>query len=337
MSDAICPSCGRTLKEEGYCEYCGYKKSVEEIDPFYNDEIPADKTFVDEVIPYPIKEHIKQEKIKKSERTHKTQTPIYLIPGIAVIVCIALLGLAVMIILPGLFPTDHPSTTYQEITPSPTEISELNTTNISHNRITNDSEGNRTLNTSPILSDSSLLTDDFSDKKNRWGEYNDGSFLKYYDQGSYHMIQKGENMTGMALLGGDYANFYSSVETNLLSGPLTGSYGILFRYTNGDWYSFGINGRGWYSVKKQVNGVTYDLIPQTEVYLLNKGYANNTLGVQAEGSTLRFYINGRIIREITDTSISHGDIGLFVSRHTEKGYIGEEGVHVAFDNFRMRS
>ena len=177
--------------------------------------------------------------------------------------------------------------------------------------------------------------DNFSDKESGWGTYESDTFLKYYSGGEYHMIQKGEDLSDRALLGKDNADFAIEVETQLDSGPLTGQYGMIFRFDDGNYYSFGINGRGWFTVRKHMDGKVYEMIPLTETYILNKGYETNRLGITAEGNTLSFYINGKMVRALADTSLTHGDIGFFVSRLSEQGFVKEQPVHVTFDNFKF--
>ena len=178
--------------------------------------------------------------------------------------------------------------------------------------------------------------DNFSDKESGWGSYEGETFLRYYSQGEYHMIQKGENLSDRALLGKNVTDFILEVDTRFDSGPLTGQYGIIFRFDNGKYYSFGINGRGWFTIRKHIEGKVYELIPLTETYILNKGYTSNRLGIKAEGNTLSLYINGKMVRAIGDTSLTQGDIGFFVSRLEEQGFVKEQPVHVAFDNFKYR-
>jgi len=117
---------------------------------------------------------------------------------------------------------------------------------------------------------------------------------------------------------------------------MTGQYGIIFRFSDDDHYLFGINGRGWFTVTKHVDGKVYELIPLTETYILNKGYVTNKLGVKTEGNTMSLYINGKMVRAISDTSITHGDVGFFVARLSEKGYVKEQGVKVSFDDFSYK-
>jgi hypothetical protein len=179
------------------------------------------------------------------------------------------------------------------------------------------------------------LFDNFSDKESGWGTYEGKTFLRYYSQGEYHMIQKGNDLSDRALLGKDTADFILEADARLDSGPLTGQYGIIFRFDDGKYYSFGINGRGWFTIRKHMGGKVYELIPLTETYILNKGYTSNRLGVKAEGNTISLFINGKMVRAIGDTSLTHGDIGFFVSRLGEQGFVKEQPVHVAFDNFKF--
>ncbi len=70
-----------------------------------------------------------------------------------------------------------------------------------------------------------------------------------------------------------------------------------------------------------MDGKVYEMIPLTETDILNKGYEANQFGIEAEGNTLSLYINGKMVRAIGDTSFTHGDIGFFVPRLSEQGFV----------------
>lgn len=333
MSTTSCPSCGAKRDEDlPRCSACGHEFSegkadgvIDEIDPFYPETAPGEYDIFDD-IPPPQKPPEKTP--EKQPDTQVVPTPSGSLPAgipplafIGGIILIAILALSVIFILPGLSAPDTPSLPDREalhIEPPGEEEPE------------------------PVLEEakkepSFMIYDDFSDPASGFGTYESDNFMRYYSRGEYHIIQKGENMSGSALLGGDYTNFFMEVDTRLQGGPLTGRYGLVFRTSDEGRYSFEINGRGWYTVKKRVDGKVYDLIPLTETYILKKGYTVNKLGVMAEGDQLSFFINDSLMRVITDASLTHGDAGFTVSKLAEQGYIGEQGVHVAFDNFRLET
>ena len=55
----------------------------------------------------------------------------------------------------------------------------------------------------------------------------------------------------------------------------------------------------------------------------------NVLKVRAEAGNLIFYVNNQEVGRVTDDSFKKGDIGLIV------GSLGEGGVHIQFDNFKV--
>jgi len=328
MSTTSCPSCGAERNGDlPRCSACGDEFSegiaawvIDEIDPFYPETIPGEYDIFDDIPPpeKPPEKRPVEPVVTTPERSLPAGIPPLAFVG--VIVLIALLALSAIFILPGLSGPQSP------VVP---DTSAPYTEPVLEEEPDKASEEER----EPEF----MIYDDFSDPASGFGTYESDTFMRYYSRGEYHVIQKGENMSGSALLGGDYANFFMEVDTRLQAGSLTGRYGLVFRTSDEGRYTFEINGRGWYTVKKRVDGKVYDLIPLTETYILKKGYTVNKLGVLAEGDQISLFINDSLVRVITDASLTHGDAGFTVSRLAEQGYIGEQGVHVAFDNFRLEA
>lgn len=332
MKKVRCPSCGKETKADtDTCEYCG-KPVFENRGPTVEPISPYDDLFSDDIVPEPkqVKPPIKGPvlpsdfDLTEPEKSDKWKIPLPARRDMTFLAGIAIIGIILIMVLlfiPSV-PVSESKEKITELTPTPEPT------------ITTAPKQTPQKTTKTNATGYSLF-DNFSDKESGWGDYDSDTFLRYYSQGEYHLIQKGEDLSDGALLGKDVENFVTEVEARLDSGPLTGQYGLLFRFADDNYYSFGIDGRGWYTVQKHVDGKVYDLIPLTETYILNKGYDSNVLGVKAEGNTLSMYINGKMVRAISDTSLTHGDIGFFAARLSEEGFIKEQPVHVAFDNFKF--
>lgn len=103
-------------------------------------------------------------------------------------------------------------------------------------------------------------------------------------------------------------------------------YGIYFRERsiNGrrNSYAFGVTPSGRYYLNKMINGEVVHpyLIDIALSPYINKGAAKNRLGVLAEGNKLSLYINGNLVRTVTDDSLQYGYTGLLVLP-TEQGKV----------------
>ncbi len=134
--------------------------------------------------------------------------------------------------------------------------------------------------------------------------------------------------------GQDFADGTYEVTATAVAGPLNNGFGLVFRANNdtNDFYVFEISsdgyawlgwcGNGCESGQALVNGGWF----QTSA--VQQGLNQpNYLRVVAEGPNLVFFVNGIEIGRFTDTSLTTGDIGLFVET------LGEPGAQVQFDDF----
>ena len=103
-----------------------------------------------------------------------------------------------------------------------------------------------------------------------------------------------------------------SFRTSSCSG--TDQYGLVFRaptYNDGIGYYFGVSCNGQYNFLRWDNSGSNTLLNWTPESRINAGSNQvNRLGVMANEDTFRLYINGLLVKELTDKGI------------TEKGYIG---------------
>lgn len=134
-----------------------------------------------------------------------------------------------------------------------------------------------------------------------------------------------------ARAGQRWANFRLQVEATCLDGPDDNEYGVLVRM-DGDkrFYAFSISADGYARVARYVDGrwelLSPDWFPHAAII---QGQATNHLELEAQGAQFRFWVNGELVAEISDTALVRGDVGLYA------GAFDEANVWVAFDNLRL--
>ena len=103
--------------------------------------------------------------------------------------------------------------------------------------------------------------------------------------------------------------------------------GIVFRFTDiNNFYKFGITPNGWYYVVKIARGQYKELVGWEECKYINKDKIANILRVETQSDMFKFYINGKLIKEITDTTFTEGKIG-FYSSYGVDASLDELGVY----------
>jgi hypothetical protein len=126
---------------------------------------------------------------------------------------------------------------------------------------------------------------------------------------------KKNNWLGLNWPDGTYDNFGVEAEAQATGGSYA-EYGLIFRVggvqDSRTYYIFGVNTDGEYYLQKKVDGkwADTDPVPATaSAYIKPK--AKNTLGVLAQGNKLSLYINGFLVKTVTDDSSSKGMVGVY--------------------------
>jgi hypothetical protein len=88
-------------------------------------------------------------------------------------------------------------------------------------------------------------------------------------------------------------------------------------------YRFNYSSSGEYSVWKYVNGVATAVQGWTNTSAVAKGSAFNTLRVNASGASFYFWINGTLVWNGTDASLSSGKVGVGMSRQDDATSTGD--------------
>jgi hypothetical protein len=186
---------------------------------------------------------------------------------------------------------------------------------------------------------SSVLKDDFSTENWPTGEQAYGNF---YQDGQYHMkgrpnlylfmfpLNKGGNsllnystrnatvkVTARAVTGESPSHGYGLIIHGKL-GPKRNLEGYGFLVYTGDEPKF--------SIVRFVDGVPNDIVAWENSSVIRTGANPNQLEVRAEGSQMSFYVNGQLLKSVTDTAnITDGFAGLYTSQTDE----------VAFDDMEI--
>jgi hypothetical protein len=128
-----------------------------------------------------------------------------------------------------------------------------------------------------------------------------------------------------------FSDFYAETDISWVSQPGPISAGLVFRIQDSDnFYTFGVNADGTYTMKKSVDGDWYTVIDPTASDAIEVGEdAVNRIGVLAEGSTIVLNINGEVVAAVEDDDISAGEVALAAEA------FDEPDVEAAFDNFAI--
>lgn len=184
----------------------------------------------------------------------------------------------------------------------------------------------------------SILSSDFNDEgAQNWVD--DGSGCWAFSDDIYVMTgNKNEgSVARYSLYNQEFCDLTYQAEVRKVSGDGGGmvhSYGLYIRSDGivNNYYKFGINVNGQYMIKKRVEGEYTKLVDWTKSDAIKEGYNQwNTLKVVAQGGTLKFYANERLLTTIEDISLSCGKVGLTAD---DVAYSTEADT-VQFDNVRI--
>ncbi|GAC1449924.1 MAG: hypothetical protein PVSMB4_08470 [Ktedonobacterales bacterium] len=107
-------------------------------------------------------------------------------------------------------------------------------------------------------------------------------------------------------------NVAVQVTVQQVSGSLTHAFGIAFRHAAPkNYYFFGIDGHGRFTLNVVVNDISHPVIPFTPQSAIHVGAgASNTLEVLVQGQRVTLRVNGTPVGQATLTTFASGSIGL---------------------------
>jgi hypothetical protein len=166
-----------------------------------------------------------------------------------------------------------------------------------------------------------LFSDDFSSQKvseDKGWVFDTGDNVDYgWSAGQLTISIKKKQWLGLDWPDGAYDDFGAEVEAQAVGSDYA-EYGIVLR-VSGDqdtrtYYIFGVSTDGKYYLQKKVRGqwADQDPVPAAASQYI-KPKAKNTLAVLAQGNKLYLYINGFMVKSLTDDSSASGFVGVYGS------------------------
>jgi len=218
---------------------------------------------------------------------------------------------------PILFPTSNPTKT-----PSPTPATPR----------PSDTSPTPTASPSSTVSAEILLLEDFSKESSGWSIDTVGEATMAYRDGKYEIVVTPTNWMAWGRPDKNFSNFRADVEANLASGPDLAEYGFLLRYLDADnYYEFTVATDGTYRFGKTIDGQWETLVNWTDSDAIRQGRESNKITAICMGDLIALAVNGQPLREISDSSLTSGDLCLYA------GTFAEGEASVLFDNVRVTS
>jgi hypothetical protein len=175
-----------------------------------------------------------------------------------------------------------------------------------------------------------LYSDDFRDPSSGWDVSSDEDAERGYFHGEYYILVKKPQMDAWGTPGRNFADFRLEVDARKVAGPDKNDFGVIVRHRDDDnFYAFLIRSDGYYEVLKQVNDEWETLVEWTTSLHIKLGQSTNHLTLIAQGADFSFYVNGKHLVDVMDTSFAEGDIGLIA------GAFDEAGVKIHFDDLEV--
>ena len=190
-------------------------------------------------------------------------------------------------------------------------------------------------NGSVVLDNQVLFKDDFSDSRSGWEQNTFDNHSTDYELDGYRIVVNVENYSVWANPGHNFSDLSVSVEANKIGGDDDNEFGLICRHANVDnFYAATISSDGFFAFLLRKDGEAISLLNMEnmrESNAINHGEAINSIRLDCIGQTLTLYVNGELVGETMNSSISSGDVGLYA------GTFSVAGTDILFDNFVVRT
>jgi len=227
---------------------------------------------------------------------------------------------------PGATPTETPTTT-----PTPTETPTRAPTDIppptNTPPLTHTPTPTPPPTPIPVAGLTIIFQEDFSDPQSGWGR--EGGYGSYtgYKNGELVVSHTWSNHTTAARPHLSFDNFVLEVDSRWSGGAVGGIWGVRFRYQNRyDYYACFIGNDGRYEIGKQANGDWSVLLDGFADAIERRGGVNR-FHLEANGHSLRFFVNDHLLGSVHDVEHDLGDIALVASNPS-----GSDFFEASFDN-----
>jgi len=182
-----------------------------------------------------------------------------------------------------------------------------------------------------------LYQDDFSDPNSGWKiQEFDNYFIGYHEPSYYHVEVHNPNDKALVQVPGKKTFDDFTVETKVLTSVNNTAksgdfrYGLFFRRSGNQYYAFAISPstKKWYVLKSSPGALT--VLKEGVDESIQGLTAEDSLRVDAKGSTFFFHINDKLIDFVNDTDYAKGETGFYVET------IDSPRVHAHFDQITIR-
>ena len=126
------------------------------------------------------------------------------------------------------------------------------------------------------------------------------------------------------------SDFYLSVEVDKKTGPDTGTYGIVFREMESNFFYFKLNELGIFLIQIKYAG-EWEILESGFYFPQGNGAEPIKIIVIAKGSDFYFFVNDEFVTHVEDDRLSEGYVGISYGLYEE----GDQAVF-EFDNFELR-
>lgn len=178
-----------------------------------------------------------------------------------------------------------------------------------------------------------LFEEGFSNNERGW--IKDADSEAYYDNSELHLVCSTHD--GSKPLWTDqpstFGNIAFQVKATKIDGP-DQQYGVIIGQPDGDFVLYGVTNSGYYGLMKWTGMEWVPLIDYTYSEDIKQG-GHNTLTIickEVEQGYARQYIELHVNGEYLQTVVMDSDINNKIGF-----YVGAEGMHVSFDDFRIYS
>jgi hypothetical protein len=178
----------------------------------------------------------------------------------------------------------------------------------------------------PTPVENPLFSDQFVNNNHGWDlSSSSGQFSVKVGNGSMVLEDDNNRLLWEIVPGGkNFSNFYLTLDAVLSKGSQDNGYGIYIRGSSNQsldiatYYRFEMYGDGTYAIFKgtvDASGTSNSvkLVDYTTSSIINKQGQVNHIAINANGSTMSFYVNGHLIKFVTDNTYPSGSIAMFVS------------------------
>lgn len=194
----------------------------------------------------------------------------------------------------------------------------------------------------PIVSTSAasgtvLYQENFDSAASGWSQIANADGTMGYNGGVYRMLVNADTFIFWSKAGRQFTDARIEVDTAAIAGPQANRAGIACRLTEkqvadtieSEFYFFIISSDGYYAIGLAQAG-KFTLLGQDQMAFsanISTGLSINHLRADCAGSTLSFYVNGFLVGQVNDSTLTSGDVGLLA------GTFEQGGADIVFDQF----